>query len=338
MKTARWLIGALLLLAILMIAALQLSPSLGHWPVANPPQGHEKVSITYLGTSTILISDGRNHLLTDGYFTRVGIAQLFGRIEPDKDRIQAALEKAGITTLDAIPVLHSHFDHAMDSGLVAQLTGAQLLGSDSTAMVGRGSGLKEERITTVKPHHPYRFGDFTVYFIPASHVPLPRVIEQWTGKGAITEPVRPPAYLGAWEEGRCYGLVITHPGGSVLIQGSAGMQPGELDGYQADYALLASASLGKQSEYYQQRFYEQTVGAVGAHTIIPVHWDNFFTELTEDVKPLPWLLDNLDESFKAMADRHDGDFVVLRPFQSLALRAPATPLPAVDKAASPRVD
>lgn len=335
MKAARWIIGAILLLVITITATLQLSPSLGNWPLATQASPPGEVTITYLGTSTILISDGETHLLTDGYFSRVSIPALFARIEPDQQRIRSALKKAGIEKIDAIPVLHSHFDHAMDSGIVAQMTGAQLLGSSSTAMVGRGSDLDEERITTIQTHHPYQFGDFTLYFVPADHVPLPGPIEKWTGKGEITQPVRPPAYLGEWQEGRCYGVVITHPGGSLLIQGSAGVQPGELDRYQADYALLASASLGKQSEYYQQVFYNETAGAVGAHTIIPVHWDNFFAELSEDVKPLPWLLDNLDKSFAAMANRHDGQFIVLKPFQRLTLTPPEYSEPPGDTAASP---
>ncbi|MCG8393927.1 MAG: hypothetical protein MI745_12665 [Pseudomonadales bacterium] len=324
MKFARWILCALLILILAASLSLQFAPTLGDWPRAakQPPPEPGQVSLTFLGTSTVLISDGTTHLLTDGYFSRVSIPELFTRIAPNRERIQQALDQAGIDTLDAIAVLHSHFDHVMDSGIVAEMTGAQMLGSSSSAMVGRGSGLAEERITTVQTHHPYRFGDFTLYFVPAGHVPLPDIIENWTGKGEITEPVTPPAPLGAWEEGQSYGLVITHPAGNLLIQGSAGMQPGELDRYQADYALLASASLGKQSEAYQQGFMEETAGAVGAHTVIPVHWDNFFVELTAEVPPLPWVLDNLDASFHAMADRHDGDFLVLPPFQRFTLEPP----------------
>ena len=323
MKIARWMIGALLVAAVAITVSLQLSPSRDHWPVAQVQSQARpgEVTLTFLGTSTVLVSDGTTHLLTDGYFSRVSIPELFGLIEPNQERIDNALKQAGISKLDAIPVLHSHFDHAMDSPLVAQRTGAQLLGSASTAMVGRGGGLPEDRITTGQTPAPYRFGNFTLHFVPAGHVPLPKAIENWTGKGEITEPVTPPAPLGDWEEGTSYGLVVSHPAGSLLIQGSAGMQPGELDRYQADYALLASASLGKQSEAYQQAFMEETAQAVGAHTVIPVHWDDFFSELTADVKPLPWGLDNMHASFQALAGRHNGDFLVLPPFQPFTLQA-----------------
>lgn len=327
MKAARWLIGALAALAILLTALFYLSPSLDGWPATDnstPPQDGQ-VSITFLGTSTILISDGRTHLLTDGYFSRVSIPELFLPMAPNHARITQALARAGIEKLDAIPVLHTHFDHVMDSGIVAQLTGAQLLGSSSAAMAASGSGLDTQRITTVQTHYPYHFGDFTLTFVPASHVPLPGAIENWTGKGEITEPVTPPAWIGAWEEGQSYGLVVEHPKARILVQGSAGMQPGELDRYDADYALVATASLGKQSDAYKDAYFQETVAAVGAHTIIPVHWDNFFMELSEDVPALPWVMDNLEDSFQALAGRHDGRFLVLRPFQTLGLAPPAAP-------------
>ena len=322
MKIARWLLAAFLLVIFGGSLLLTLSPDLTRWPVAPTQPAPEKgsVTLTYLGTSTILISDGHTHLLTDGYFSRVSIPRLlFTRIAPNAQRIEHALAQAGITSLDAQLVLHSHFDHAMDVAEVAKRTGAQLLGSSSTAMVGKGGGLPDSRITTIVPHQPYSFGQFTVHFVPASHVPLPAPVEAMTGKGDIGVPVTPPARVGAWEEGQSYAVVITHPAGSLLIQGSSGAVPGALTGYQADYALLASASLGKQSDRYQRTFMEETAIAVGAHTVIPVHWDDFFSELTPDVKPLPWGLDNMHNSFHALADRHDGDFWVLPPFQPFTL-------------------
>lgn len=327
MKAVRWLLSALIIVAVALTALFYVSPSLDGWPEADTrqPPADGQVSITFLGTSTVLISDGKTHLLTDGYFSRVSIPLLFFPMSPDMERIKHALSTAGIDKLDAIPVLHNHFDHVMDTGLVAQLTGAQVLGSSSTAMAVIGSGLDKARITTVQTHNPYQFGDFTLTFVPASHVPLPGIIENWTGKGEITEPVTPPAWLGAWEEGQSYGLVIEHPEARILIQGSAGMQPGELDRYQADYALVATASLGKQSEEYQAAYFKETVAAVGAHTIIPVHWDNFFRELSNDVPPLPSAMDNLDASFKALSERHEGEFMVLRPFRTLTLTPPAGP-------------
>ena len=75
MKIARWLLAAFLLVIFGGSLLLTLSPDLTRWPVAPTQPAPEKgsVTLTYLGTSTILISDGHTHLLTDGYFSRVSI-------------------------------------------------------------------------------------------------------------------------------------------------------------------------------------------------------------------------------------------------------------------------
>ncbi|EKF75888.1 beta-lactamase domain-containing protein [Alcanivorax hongdengensis A-11-3] len=313
------------------MALLFVYPNPNQWqqvpaqPAAQPGQ----VTVTWLGTATLLISDGKTHLLTDGYFTRSSLDQiLLSDLSSDPQRIQQGLKQAHIDNLDAVMVLHSHFDHAMDSARVAELTGARLLGSHSTAMTAKGAHLDDHRVTTVDVHKPYHFGDFTVTFVPARHVPLPAPVEALTGKGQIHQPLEQPAPVGAWQEGHCYALVIQHPNGSLLIQGSAGDVAGALDYYRADYAFVASASLGKQSEHYQKTFMDNTVNAVHARTVIPIHWDNFFAPLSANVKPLPLLLDNMDKSFRAITSHFQGDFQVLPPTHTMTLTPPAGPAPA----------
>jgi L-ascorbate metabolism protein UlaG (beta-lactamase superfamily) len=47
--------------------------------------------------------------------------------------------------------VHTHFDHALDAAVVADRTGAVLVGGESTANIGRGHGLAEDRIRVVTP-------------------------------------------------------------------------------------------------------------------------------------------------------------------------------------------
>ena len=49
---------------------------------------------------------------------------------------------------------HTHIDHVMDSALVADRTGAQLVGGESAANVGRGYGLPEDRLVVAAPATP----------------------------------------------------------------------------------------------------------------------------------------------------------------------------------------
>ena len=110
------------------------------------------VTVTFLGNTTLLITDGQTSLMTDGFFTRPDMASLlFGRLEPDSGLIRAALQRAGVTRLAAVIPAHSHHDHAMDAPEVARQTGALLLGSASSANIGRGWGLPESQIRVVEP-------------------------------------------------------------------------------------------------------------------------------------------------------------------------------------------
>ena len=102
--------------------------------------------VVFLGVSTLLLDDGETAILTDGFFTRPRKLQLLGKIEPDRELIGRLLERAGISRLAAVIAVHSHYDHAMDSPEVAQRTGALLIGSSSTANIGRGAGMAEDRL------------------------------------------------------------------------------------------------------------------------------------------------------------------------------------------------
>src|SRR4051794_32023267 len=105
-------------------------------PVAAGPLG-----VTFLGVSSLLFSDGDSAFLTDGFFSRPSLPRVgLGKVAPDADRITSVLSRAGIDRLDAVAPVHTHFDHAMDSAVVADRTGALLLGGSSAAQVGIGHG------------------------------------------------------------------------------------------------------------------------------------------------------------------------------------------------------
>ena len=70
--------------------------------------------------------------------------------------------------------MHTHFDHAMDSAVVAARTGAVLVGGESTANVGRGAGLPADRIRVAAPGEPMTYGAFTLTLIESHHCPPDR--------------------------------------------------------------------------------------------------------------------------------------------------------------------
>ncbi|RMF23433.1 MAG: MBL fold metallo-hydrolase [Deltaproteobacteria bacterium] len=264
--------------------------------------------VRWLGATTLLIDDGDTALMTDGFFSRPHgpLRILLGaKIAPDRRRIARALAEARIKRLAAVIVLHSHYDHAMDAPEVARLTGAKLVGSRSTANIGRGWRLPEEQIVVADPGRPMQFGRFRVTLIPSRHAEtaLGRTMVQ----GRIEKPLVPPAPALAYRSGESYSLLLEHPCGTMLVQGSAGYRPGALRGRHADIAVLSIGALGLDSERQRLAYYEETVTAVGARLVVPVHWDDFSLPLARMPRPQPRLLDDVERALEFVVERAEHD-------------------------------
>ena len=261
-----------------------------------------RVTVTFLGVATLLISDGETSLMTDGFFTRPPKTRVFfGRISPDPDRITRSLERAGVRELAAVFPVHSHYDHAMDSPEVARRTGAQLVGSESTANIGRGVGLPEGQIRVVTSGEPMDFGEFTVTAIRSQHFP------HGMAMGEITAPLVPPAGVMEYLEGGSFSLLFEHPAGTLLVQGSAGWQEGALAGRHADVVLLGIGGLGTRDEAYRESYWREVVGAVGPRCVIPIHWDDFTLPLSAPLAPSPRILDDVPASLDFLIQKTSDD-------------------------------
>ena len=125
-------------------------------PVAGPDA---PLTVTWLGVSTLLIDDGTSAVMTDGFFSRPGLGRVgVGKVSPSPARVDGCLARVGVTRLAAVVPVHTHFDHALDSALVADRTGAQLVGGESAANVGRGHGLAAERLVIAELGHTNSVG------------------------------------------------------------------------------------------------------------------------------------------------------------------------------------
>jgi len=276
------------------------------------PAAGDGLSVTFLGVSTLLVDDGSSAILTDGFFSRPPMLSVLARrLAPDLPRIDACLAKAGIDRLAAVIPVHGHFDHALDSAVVADRTGAVLVGGPSVANLGRGAGLAEDRILTPTPGTELVLGRWTLTLVASQHCPPDRY------PGEITEAVVPPARATAYRCGDAWSILLAHESGrTALIQGSAGYLVGSLAGHPAEVAYLGVGQLGIQSEAYIQTYWDEMVRRTGARRVVLTHWDDFFAPLPmtpgdRGLRALPYAGDDLDVTMRVLSRLAERDGVAL---------------------------
>lgn len=277
------------------------------WPTAlSSSDTNAGVTVTWLGISTLLFDDGDTQILIDGTFTRIrptDIAPL-QTISSDVATINYALSKYRIDRLAAIVPAHSHFDHAMDIGYIANRTSAVILGSQSTANIAKGADVPVDQYQTLASGENRQFGDFKITLLASRHAPIGTDDEAWF-PGTIDTPLRQPAPVSAWREGVTWSILLGHPRGTTLIKGSAGFIEDELLNVSADVAILGIAGLAKLGSDYVGAYWNETVTATGVKRLIAVHFDDFtapfgevilFPNLADEIiKTAGWIDDLISE-------------------------------------------
>lgn len=263
------------------------------------------VTVSFLGVTTLLFDDGVSAVMTDGFFTRPSLWRTVSApLKSDPVRVESALTRAGVTSLDAVVCGHSHYDHALDSAYVAQRTGAVLVGGESTAEIGRGAGLPPRHIASAKAGTDITLGHFRLSLVESEHSTPDRV------RGVIDRALTQPARMREYKCGETWSIIVTHTGTghTALVHSSAGFRPGMLAGRTADVAYLAVGQLGHQPRSFIERYWAETVATVGARRVVLTHWDNFFRPLGKPLHALPYAVDDLDASISVLSDcaRRDG--------------------------------
>ncbi len=272
------------------LAELNIAPPL---PVEAPDNA---VTATWLGTTTVLFDDGETQVLIDGFFSRPSLADIvFGvPVESDAAQVNLVMDRYDMRRLAAIIPAHSHFDHAMDIGAIANRSSASILGSETTAQIARGAGVPEDQIVVVTGGERYAFGDFTVTLIASDHAPI-----GWGGSvplpGTVDAPLETPAPITAWREGGSFAIVVAHPQGTTLVQGSAGMVERGMRNVRADVVMLGTYGLVGLGNDYTRRYWQTFVTGTGALRVFPIHFDDY-TQPFGEIKPFPRVLDDFGDT------------------------------------------
>lgn len=286
------------------------------WPVpATTGQQGEQVTVTWFGITSLLFDDGDTQVLVDGTFSRPALFDILTqrRINSDVATINYALAEYRLDRLAAIVPVHSHFDHAMDVGHVANRTSAVVLGSESTANIARGSNVPVNQYQILANRESRQFGNFTITLIESVHAPVGPGKEGWF-PGDIEETLRQPARISDWRSGIAWSVLIEHATGTALVQGSAGFVENAVPEDSADVVFLGVSGLSALGREYMESYWAQTVRRSGADRVYPVHYDDFtkpfgeialFPKVVDDVARTATWIDELaaDTNYPVTVER-----------------------------------
>lgn len=297
--------------------------------VAKPFPG---VKATFLGNTTIHITDGTTDLLVDGFLSRPGFLNTFGGlIKPKPSEIDAQFKLAGISKVDGLLIGHAHHDHALDAPAIAQKEKCLVMGNTSYRKIHEGHHLpadKKHLFTVPCDGTKKRFGKFTVSFVESEHVTARKCVQKWV-EGEVSKPFKTPAYFSRFKCGQVYAIHIEHPQGSILVTTTAGAVPGKLDHYRADVVFLGIGLLAKETCCQQKTYWNETVEAVNPRKVIPVHWDNFSRKLSRtpgsstSLTPMPSFADDVKGAMQvvnAQAKEHRRSVMLMGLRDSFLLR------------------
>ncbi len=287
-------------------------------PIVAGDSATGTVTATWFGVTTLLFDDGETQILVDGFFSRPSLTDMLldRPVRNDAAMINYVLDEYRLRRLAAIIPAHSHFDHAMDIGAIANRTSASILGSASTAAIARGAGVPEDQITEAVEQQVYEFGAFRVTLLHSTHAPI-----GWSGSvplpGTIDEPLVMPQPISAWREGGSYTIVIGHPQGTAIVQASAGFSDtGAMSAeLAADAVFLGVGGLETLGREYAEQFWQSMVTTSGAGSVYMVHFDDFTRPLGAIVAA-PRIAGDLETNadwFAAFRDRWDKDVDLILP-------------------------
>lgn len=285
----------------------------------SPPEGayynHEDnainsdISVRFMGVSTFSITDGKSHILIDGFFSRQSTCDYCKNgMESDESKVRTQLKKMNIPHLDALFTSHAHFDHILDAPIVLKSFNTKRLvkGKKSTEFFGTQPSVeyvskKWDELTkddknkiyptfmTLKDDASYHIGNFQVTAIETPHVnkKFPasfgeKLFTCFRSDSNLSEGYPNYSFLISlktehWDKQKTEDE-LKHP--TILIIPSANISEDDLNEVNADIVFLGIGLLKPKNV---EDYWNKTVSKVNASIVIPIHWDDLYKSLD---KPL----------------------------------------------------
>ena len=215
----------------------------------------------WLGVAGIELAFGDQILAVDPFFTRPPLRRFwFGRTSSNGE-----LASGKLPHCDAILVTHPHYDHVMDVPGLAARTGAQVYGSANTCHLCTAAGLSPKQAHQLTAGDRLALGAFSVEVMPDQHMRLP---VDWLVNGKLPDRLSFPLRLRAYRMDTYFAFRIETPVCRVSV--GNGLVPAD---------VLFSIPLRPWAEL------RNLLLVVKPRLLIPIHWDDFFSPLSQPIRP-----------------------------------------------------
>ncbi|AYE88303.1 MBL fold metallo-hydrolase [Sulfitobacter sp. D7] len=290
------------------------------------PVAHSLTSTTqvrFFGVSSFLIRSGNSSLMIDGFLSRPPNA-LTRKVQPELSTVTSLLATAGVPvarscensegngkSIDAVVAMHGHYDHALDTPLIAALTGATFIANrEVLSASSRMARLFPDlcAITDfieITGSGPIRIslGDIklTLFETPHSTNPASTLLERLPADDAWEFPTS----IRDFKSGISLAAHIETPDGAILILPTAGNIGPRLRNLnlEANTIFLGVGGLGWQSSKKIKRYILNSVVASRATKVIPIHWDAHAPAIDPSAPSLPIpAYENLNRALQALAE------------------------------------
>lgn len=246
----------------------------------------QNLEILYLGTAGFVLKSNVRIIALDPYVSR---PSLWTTLSKPLLSNTALLEQL-IPQADDVLIGHAHYDHILDAPQLCHNTGARLIGSTASIMVGRAAGLPETQLLETQGRENIQCGNWQVRGLPSVHgkaafgrIPLP---------GDMTEPPPWPPRFYHLKHGLVLNWLVDTGSLKIVHIDSADFIEAELTGIQADIVCLCA--IGRQ---YRPNYVKDVVRLLKPKWIIPCHWDSMVTPIhdTPDLLPQVNMPDLIEE-------------------------------------------
>jgi len=231
----------------------------------------QHITFEWLGTAGFRFTHDGHVTLLDPYLTRV-----HDRVTPIVSNPEHL--RRYISSADTIVVSHSHFDHFADVPAIAKMTGATIVGSETTLNYSRSYGISERQLALAQPRVPVPCTGLEVTFIPSRHGLNDR--EEVPNPGFQSSVGAYPEISSDFKEGGTFAPYFKVNATHILHIGSANYIDKEIYGLAPDVLLLCIA-WRERVPHFLERLFE----CVKPKVIIPSHWDDYFVPIERGLVP-----------------------------------------------------